>query len=84
MALPVQVPHRCHIFAAFRIQIRLYFQTFWSKVNYFVRVIVQLCCGHLGVILGSKGLKLIRLSIKDNDVYVNSYTLGGHGPPAPN
>ena len=39
--------------------------------------------GYLWVALGSKGLKLILLSIKDNGFYENSYTLGGHGPPRP-
>ena len=33
----------------------------------------------LNVILGSKGLKLIRLSTKDNGCYQNSYTLGAIG-----
>ena len=48
------------------------------------RTMVHLRYGYLWVALGSKGLKLILLSIKDNGFYENSYTLGGgHGPPAP-
>ena len=43
---------------------------------------MQLCYGYLLVSLGSKGLKLILLSIKDNDFYENSYTLGGGGHAA--
>ena len=48
------------------------------------RTIVQLCYGYLWVALGSKGLKLILLSIKDDGLYENSYTLGGGPwPPRP-
>ena len=35
------------------------------------------------VILGDKGLKLVRLPINGNNFYENSYRLGGHGPPGP-
>ena len=41
------------------------------------RAIVHLCYGYFGAILRSKGLKLIRLSRKDNGFYQNSYTLEG-------
>ena len=47
------------------------------------QTIMQLCYGYLWVALGSKRLKLILLSIKENGFYENSYTLGGNGPPAP-
>ena len=43
------------------------------------QVIVQLCYGYFGDILASKGLKLIRLSTKNNAFYQSCYTLGG-GP----
>ena len=44
----------------------------------------MLLYGYFWVSLGSKGLKLILLSIKDNGFYENSYTLGGAmAPPAP-
>ena len=43
---------------------------------------MQLCYCYLEVILGSKGLKLVRLSIKGNGFYENSYTMGG-GHPRP-
>ena len=35
------------------------------------------------VILGDKGLKLIRLSINGNNFYEKSYRLGGPWPPRP-
>ena len=44
---------------------------------------MQLCYGYLWVALGSKGLKLILLSVKDDGFYENSYTLGGAWPPGP-
>ena len=47
------------------------------------RVIVQLCYGHLGVILGSKGLKLIRLSIKKQWILRGLLHFGGPAPGPP-
>ena len=44
---------------------------------------MQLCYGYLWVALGSKGLKLILLSMKYNGFYENSYTLGGPWPSGP-
>ena len=74
----------------FRLELRfVYFQTSGSTINSYLdglvvnRIIVQLCYGYLWVALGSEGLKLILLSIKDNCFYENSYTLGGPWPPGP-
>ena len=46
------------------------------------RVIMQLCRGYLGVILGTKGLKLIGLSKKDNSLN-RTLTLWDGPPPLP-